>query len=115
MLTLSELPLLVEERVCGFEISDLPCLASGHNSSLTSEDMADIRCQGIAVDDDEDPSPENIPVPINIRFTLLEEENSWIPEGIIFLRRSKHLHNTNAAFNNYTHEEVMEMTKLEQF
>ena len=31
VLSVSELPLLVEQRVGGVEISDLPCLASGHN------------------------------------------------------------------------------------
>ena len=42
VLPVSELPLLVEQRVCGVEISDLPCLASGHYSDLTFEDMADL-------------------------------------------------------------------------
>ena len=49
--------------MCGVEISDLPCLDSGHNLNLTSEEMADIRHQGIAVDDDNDTAPGNIPVP----------------------------------------------------
>ena len=68
MLPVSELPLLVEQRVCGVEISDLPCLASGHNSNLTSEDMADLWRQGISVDDNNDPYPGKIPVPGNIPF-----------------------------------------------
>ena len=49
VMSVSELPLLVEQRVCGVENLDLPCLASGHNSNLISEDMADLRRQGIAV------------------------------------------------------------------
>ena len=60
MLSVSELPLLVEQMVCGVEILDLPCLASGHNSNLISEDMADLRRQGIDVDDDNDPDPEKL-------------------------------------------------------
>ena len=36
VLTVLDLSLLVEERVCGVEILDLSCLASGHNSNLTS-------------------------------------------------------------------------------
>ena len=43
--------------MCGVGISDLPCLASGHNSNLISEYMSDLRRQGIAVDDKNDPSP----------------------------------------------------------
>ena len=76
--------MLVEQRVCDVEILDLPCLASGHNSNLTSEDMADIRRQGISVDENNDPEPENIPVPKNIPLTQLEEEKSWRYEGIIY-------------------------------
>ena len=76
VLPVSELPFLVEQRVCDVEISDLPCLASGHNSNLTSEDMDDIQRQGIAVDDDNDPVRENIPVPGKPPLTQLEEENS---------------------------------------
>ena len=66
VLPVSELPLLVEQRVCGVEISGLSCLASGHNLNLMSEDMADLWHQGIAVDNSSNPDPENIPVPRNI-------------------------------------------------
>ena len=63
MLPVSESPLLVEKRVCGSEILDLPCLASGHNLILIYEDMGDIRSQGIAVDNDNETSPQKNPVP----------------------------------------------------
>ena len=56
---------------CGVEILDLLCLASFHNLNLTSEDMADLRRQIIYVDDKNDPSPENIPVPRNITLPQL--------------------------------------------
>ena len=75
--------------------------------NLTSDDMDDLQRQVIAVDDDNYPSPENIPLP------QLEESYSWISEGIICLRRSKTLHNTSADFKHYSREEVMKMTKLE--
>ena len=58
-MTVSDLPLLVEQRVCGVEISDLPCLVSGHNSNPIYEDMADLRRQGMSVNDNNDPAPEN--------------------------------------------------------
>ena len=51
---------MVEKRVSGFEFSDLPCLDLGKKSNLTSDDMADIRNQGIAVDDENYPYPEKI-------------------------------------------------------
>ena len=97
MLPVSELLLLVEQRVCGVEISDLPCLASGHNPNLTSEYMDDLSRQGIAVYDDNSPSPENIPVTGNIPLTQLEEDTSWRYRGIIFPRRLNNLHNTNLS------------------
>ena len=83
--------------------------------NLTSEDMADLRRQGIAVNNDNDHAPENIPVPRNIPLTQLEEENSWRYEVIICPRQSNNLHNNYAAFKNYTREEVMKMTNLELF
>ena len=98
--------------MCGVEIFDLPCLASGHNPNLTSEDMDDIRRQGIDADDNNNPAPKNIPVPENIPLTQLEEDNSWISEGIIFPSRSNNLYNTNADFGNFSREWVMKMTKL---
>ena len=71
--------------------------------------MDDIRRQGISVNNDNVPAPENIPVPRKITLTKLEEDNRWRSEGIIFPRQSKNLHNTNAAFKNYYREEVMKM------
>ena len=49
-----------EHRVGGCEISYLTCLALGGFLNLTSDDMLVLRCHGIAVDDDNDPDPENI-------------------------------------------------------
>ena len=95
--------------MCGVEISDLPCLASRHNLNLTSEDMADIQRQGISVEEYDDPSPKNIPL------QQLEEDNSYRLGGIICSRRLKNLHNTYAAFKNYSREVVMKMTELELF
>ena len=77
--------------------------------------MYDLWLQLITVGNDNDPSPENIPLPKNIPLPQLEEWNSWILEGIICLRRSSNLHNTYADFNKYSLQEVMKMTKLEQF
>ena len=111
----SELSLLVEQNISGVEILDLPCLASRNNLNLTSEDMADIRRQGISVYDNKEPALKKIPVPENILLTQLEEDNSWRYEGIICPRRSNNLQNTNAAFKKYSREEVTKMTKLDLF
>ena len=62
--------------MCDVEIWDLPCVASGHNSNLTSEDMADLRRQVIAVVDNNDPYIKTILIPKNNPLPQLEEENS---------------------------------------
>ena len=95
--------------MCGAEILDLPCLASGRNSNLAFDDMDDLNNQGISVNGNNDPVPENIPL------TQREEGYSWILEVMIFLRQSNNLHNTYAAFDNYSRKEVMKMAKLELF
>ena len=77
--------------------------------------MSDLWRQENSVDDDNNPSPGNHPVPENIILTELEEDNIWRYEGIIFPRLSNNSHNTNAAFNNYSRKEVMKMMKLEFF
>ena len=61
MLPVSQIYLAVKHRVGDVEFLDLPILASGENLNLTANDMADLRYQGIAVDDDNDPDTENIP------------------------------------------------------
>ena len=53
--------LVAEQRVGGIDFSSLPWLASGRNLNLTSNDMVDLRHQGITVDDENYPSAENIP------------------------------------------------------
>ena len=77
--------------------------------------MADLWLQGITIEDNKDPAPEKNPFPVKIPVTQLEDEKSWISEGIIYPRRSNDLHNTNAAFKNYTCEEVIKMMNLELF
>ena len=61
VLSVSHTPLVVEHRVGGVDLLDLPCLALGKKSNLNSNDMADLWRQGISVNDDTDPDPGNIP------------------------------------------------------
>ena len=48
-------------RADGSEANDAPILLSGRTSNLRSEDMVELRRQGISIDDDNDPAPENVP------------------------------------------------------
>ena len=56
MTSVSLTPLVVEQKVGAVEFSDLPCLASGRNLNLTSDDMAYIRRRSISVDDGNNPA-----------------------------------------------------------
>ena len=60
MLSVSLTTFVLEKRFGGGKFSDLPCLASGRNSKLASDDMNGLQYQGIAVDDYNYPSPDNI-------------------------------------------------------
>ena len=52
---------MVEHWFDSIDCLDLPILDLGQSSNITYNDMLDIRCQGIAVDDVNDPNPENFP------------------------------------------------------
>ena len=45
----------------GAEANDAPTLLSVRTSNLRSEDMVELLRQGISIDDDNDPAPENVP------------------------------------------------------
>ena len=99
----------------GFETLDLPYLALGRNPNFTSDDMADLRCQSVNFDNDNDPATQNGLSSQNIPLPQLDEGYSWRSEEIICLRQSNNLPNTYAAFKNYSHEEEIKRTKLERF
>jgi hypothetical protein len=105
----------VQARVGGVDSVDIP-IPVPRNSNLSADDLADLRRQGIAVDDDNDPAPENVPArqaPQQAAAVVAPLE--WRSEGIICPRRANNLQNSNACFKNYSREEVMKMTKLELF
>ena len=59
--------------MCGIEILDLPCLYSGYNLKLNSDDMDDLWRQDISVKDDNDPVPKNISFTKNIPLKQVEK------------------------------------------
>ena len=84
--------------VGGVELSDLPCLASGQNSNLTSNDMAYIRRQGISFDDDNDSAIVKIldEVPQPEYFLQLEIIRNHFSEAIKTF--TQHLHGLQNNF-----------------
>ena len=83
----------------------------GRNPNLSSNDMADLRLQGIDVDYVNALAPNKTPDEV----PHTEHGYSWIPEGIICLRQPKKLYNTYGDFKNYSHEKIMKITRLEFF
>ena len=60
VLSVSQTYLVTKHKVGGVEFLGLPSLASGQDSKLTSNDMEDLRHQGIIVGDENGPAPDNI-------------------------------------------------------
>ena len=103
----------IDSRIGGVDATtNLPNLNSGRTSNLPACNMADLRRQGIATDEDNYPAPENIPGPSP---EPPNDQLTWKSGGIICPRREKNLQNSAACFMNYTREEVMKITKLELF
>ena len=82
-------PLTVDQTNCadGAEANDAPILLSGRTLNLRSEDMVELYCQGIAIDDDKDPAPDNVP----LQGETTTGTSNWSIEGIIFPRKAGNL------------------------
>ena len=64
-----------------------------HNMPLLPTDMDNLCKQGITIDDDNDPSPKNIPQGRTNKQALAADGLVWKGEGIICPRRSSNLMN----------------------
>ena len=98
-------------RTDGAEANDAPNLLSGRTSNLRLEDMAELFRQGIAIDDDRNPAPDNIPR----QGETTAGTGNWRREGIICPRKSGNLQNYFASFRNYSHDAVLRMSLLQLF
>ena len=98
-------------RSDGAEAKDSPILIWGRTLNLRSEDMVELFFQGIAIDDDNYPAPENVP---------RQGENTtctgnWTREGIICPRKAGNLQNSFASIRNYSHDAILRMSLLQLF
>ena len=73
--------------------------------------MVELRRQGIAIDDDNDPAPGNVPRQVE---TTVGTSN-WMREGIISPRKAGNLQNSFASFRHYSHDENLCMSLLQLF
>ena len=98
-------------RADGAEANDAPILLSGRTWNLRSEDMVELRRQGTAFDDDNNPAPENVP---------RQGENTtgtgnWRREGIISPRKAGNLQTYFASFRHYSHDAILHISLLQLF
>ena len=61
MVTVHQTYLVYYDRVGGVGGLGLSSLTLGCNFKFSSENIEELRCQGISVDDDSNPVPDNIP------------------------------------------------------
>ena len=98
-------------RADGAEANDAPILLSGRTSNLRSEDIVELLCQGISIDDDKNPAPENVPQ----QGDNTTRTGNWRREGIIFPRKAGNLQNYFASFRHYSHDAILCMSLLQFF
>ena len=84
----------------------------GQHSNLTADNMAEFQCQGIYVDDDNNPTHENVTDPGVISPGA---EEVWNLYRFICPRRATTFPNCFASFNNYSKEEATKMSHLDIF
>ena len=98
-------------RADGAEANDAPTILSGRTSNLRSEDMVELRRQGISIDDDNDPAPENVPR----QGENTTRTGNWRREGIICSRKDGNLQNSFVSFRHYAHDAILRMSLLQLF
>jgi len=72
-------------------------------------DVGDLRCQGIDVDDDNEPVPENA------EPTVMNPGNGRFEKPTMCPRRMANINNTKGKFNSHCWEVIIEMNEFDQF
>ena len=98
-------------RADGVEANDASILLSVRTSNLRLEDMVELRSQGISIDDDNNPAPENVPR----QGDNTTRTCNWRREGIICPRKAGNLQNSFASFRHYSHDAILRMSLLQLF
>ena len=71
----------------------------------------ELRRKGIAINNDKDPAPENVPR----QGKTTTGTGNWRREGIICSRKAGNLQNYFASFRNYSHDAILCMSFLQLF
>ena len=106
-------PLAVDgnNRTDGEEANDAPILLSDRMSNLRSEDRVELRRKCIAINDDNNPAPDNVPRQGETTSGI----GNWRREGIISPRKAGNLQNYFAYFRHYSHDSILCMSLLQLF
>ena len=84
-------------RADGAEANDASILLLGRTSNLCSEDMVELLCQGIYINNDNNPSPENV----SRQGENTTRTGNWRREGIISPQKAGNFQNSFASFRHY--------------
>lgn len=91
---------------------ELPPVPSGRAVNFTTDDLAALQRQGIQVDDDNAPAPENIPVPTE---EPMEEAGGWGFDGLDQWRARGCALRSKPRFKNVSTSRLQHMTSLDIF
>ena len=75
------------------------------------EDMVELCRQGITIDDDNNPSPDNVPR----QGETTTGTGNWRIEGIVCPCKAGNFQNYFASFRNYSHDSILSMSLLQLF
>mgnify|MGYP007027707777 FL=1 len=78
----------------------------------TTEDIADLRHQGIEVDDDNEPAPENVPA--QSEAAPLPSNGRW-EKPTVCSRRANNFQNLAGKFTNHRWDKIADYDELELF
>ena len=101
----------VKNRADGAEAKDAPILLSSRTSNICLKDMVELRHQGISIDGDNNPAPENVPR----QGETTTGTGNWRRDGIIFPRKDGNLQNSFASFGHYSHDAILCMSLIQLF
>eukprot|EP00957_Ditylum_brightwellii_P139160 10606747-Ditylum_brightwellii.AAC.1 len=88
---MQEIDPLVNNELCTLESGIVPNVHAG-GGGLLAEEIAELCQQGIEVDDDNEPAPENAAPPVATMFSV----GTWVTPTVCPM-------NASAATNNHTH------------
>ena len=101
----------INDRTDGAEVNNALNLLSGHTSNIRSDNMEELRSQGIDIYDDKNPALDNV----RRQCETTAGTGNCRREGIICPRKSGNLQNSFAYFRHHPYDAVLRTSLLHLF